>query len=412
LASLTLCAGLLTSAIVFMLFLLVRAFGIPLARTVVLVLCSALAIAELLYLRSWLFSVLFFLLELYIVFRPTAKPKVAILYAAILFALWANIHIQFTYGIALLIAFLMEAVVLNGIRKQDLLFAPQWSLLDRSMLLITSSAATLVNPYGYHVYEVFREYATQTQVFQYIQEFLPFSLTSMLRVFVLIIGAAALCAVAYYRERRPFLILFLAAALLVGFRMNRDVWVLVVVSVFVIAAASRNGNEAIRLAPETTVKAAVVSLLLILGIWKLKSIDSQHLSTSVARHFPVAAAEFIERNHLSGPMFNSYGWGSYLLWRLPSIPVSIDGRTNLYGPERIAQHVHTMRGLPGWSGDASLQKARLVVIERNTALASLLELDSCHKLVYSDKVSAVFVASDSCTATALASRSLLKDPMD
>ncbi len=32
------------------------------------------------------------------------------------------------------------------------------------------------------------------------------------------------------------------------------------------------------------------------------------------------------------PLFNPCGWGGYLIWRLPNMPVSIDGRPNLTKP--------------------------------------------------------------------------------
>jgi hypothetical protein len=45
------------------------------------------------------------------------------------------------------------------------------------------------------------------------------------------------------------------------------------------------------------------------------------------RLFPVKAADFILANKLQGNMYNDYGWGGYLIWRLgPERKVFSDGR--------------------------------------------------------------------------------------
>ena len=53
---------------------------------------------------------------------------------------------------------------------------------------------------------------------------------------------------------------------------------------------------------------------------------------------PVDAADFIKQSRLSGRMFNVYGFGGYLLWRLdPDIKVFIDGREDIYVAAGIAE---------------------------------------------------------------------------
>lgn len=47
--------------------------------------------------------------------------------------------------------------------------------------------------------------------------------------------------------------------------------------------------------------------------------------------YPVKAADFIEKNDLKGNMYNEYGYGGYLLYRLyPKYKVFYDGRTDVY----------------------------------------------------------------------------------
>ena len=80
-----------------------------------------------------------------------------------------------------------------------------------------------------------------------------------------------------------------------------------------------------------------------------------------------------------------------MIWRLHGLPVSIDGRADLHGPERIRRNVETISGLRGWGVDPDFQAANTVILNVKTALASLLRLDPRFELVHEDPVAAVFV---------------------
>ena len=54
----------------------------------------------------------------------------------------------------------------------------------------------------------------------------------------------------------------------------------------------------------------------------------------VEQHFPVAAGRYLDTHALPGPMYNSYGFGGYLVWaRGDEQKVFVDGRTEVY--ERV-----------------------------------------------------------------------------
>jgi hypothetical protein len=72
------------------------------------------------------------------------------------------------------------------------------------------------------------------------------------------------------------------------------------------------------------------------------------IETVIRREIPVDAVEFLSKNPGWGRMFNSYNWGSYLLWNLPSYPVFVDGRTDLYDDEILNQYIHVVDARAGW----------------------------------------------------------------
>jgi hypothetical protein len=99
----------------------------------------------------------------------------------------------------------------------------------------------------------------------------------------------------------------------------------------------------------------------------------------------------VRKHHLIGPLYNDFNWGGYLIWRLPELRVSIDGRTNLYGDGRIARSNATWSGVHDWQTDSELTQARLVIGYVNAPLSSLLRSDSRFRLVYEDELAVVFV---------------------
>ena len=105
--------------------------------------------------------------------------------------------------------------------------------------------------------------------------------------------------------------------------------------------------------------------------------------------YPVAAVKFINEKNYSGPLYNHFNWGGYLIWALPRVPVSMDGRMNLHGDQRIERSVNTWSGLRGWESDPELMKARLVIGSVNDPLTNLMRTYSRFKLVYEDAVAAV-----------------------
>jgi hypothetical protein len=139
------------------------------------------AMSHLISPRSWLFSILFFTIQLFILFHARRTGKFTPLLALPpLFILWANLHMQFVYGLAVLGLFLVEAFLLQW---------PSLSLQPRSrsqitpgrssLLLLACLVATLITPYHFRLYSPIFEVIGQTGAFQLILELLPLSFRSL-----------------------------------------------------------------------------------------------------------------------------------------------------------------------------------------------------------------------------------------
>ena len=104
---------------------------------------------------------------------------------------------------------------------------------------------------------------------------------------------------------------------------------------------------------------------------------------------PIRAVEWIKQNHATGPMYNSYNWGGYLLWALPEEPVFADGRTDVYN-EFLTEYVKVMFIRPGWQDVLDRYGVRLVLTERDSFLATMLTTRPEWKMIYGDNQAAIF----------------------
>jgi hypothetical protein len=355
------------------------------------------AMSSLLSPRPWLFSILFFTVELFILFHVRRTGKIAPLVALPpLFVLWANLHIQFIYGLAVLGLFLMEVLLsqLPSLEGDKAVSAP--SPLGRlSFLLLACLLATLITPYHFRLYTPILEYVGQTGAFQVVMELLPLSVRSLTDWLVIGLTIVAAFVLGWQRAWLPFPTLLLLMGTFLAFRARRDVWVLALAAVFII---SEFGGF-VRSEPSfsfTKVRIICVIVVLTVAIYLIglrRQISEQQLESVAERRFPVAAVKFINEKNFPGPLYNHFNWGGYLIWALPRLLVSMDGRTNLHGDQRIEQSFNTWSGLRGWESDPELMKARLIIGDVKYALTSLMRTDSRFKLVYEDGVAAVFVTS-------------------
>ena len=104
---------------------------------------------------------------------------------------------------------------------------------------------------------------------------------------------------------------------------------------------------------------------------------------------PVRAVEWMKQNHVTGPMYNSYNWGGYLVWALPEEPVFVDGRTDVYD-EFLPQYVQVMFVRPGWQDVLDRYNVRLALIERDSFLATMLVTQPQWRLAYRDDQAMIF----------------------
>jgi hypothetical protein len=341
--------------------------------------------------RPWLFTILFFALEMDILMHTRREGKSReLLWLPAMFALWANIHIQFVDGLLVL-----------GVAAVEPLLRRWWKSETKSvsartlwLTLGACAAAVCLNPYGPGIYKIAWQMGSQAGVLDTVSEMmaLPFRTPADFVLLFLALGAAGVLF--RYRRLNPFETMMLALAAVLSFRSRRDLWVMAITAGAILAAglparAEKQDREsqpawAGALAAFTAIAGFAASVLLL-------HVSNLRLEKLLAEKMPVQAVEVVKNRNYSGALFNTYDWGGFLIWNLRE-PVSMDGRAALYGDKAIERSRDTWGGGAQWASDPDLRSAGVVIAPDGAALTQLLRTDPRFNLAYEDKVAAVFVA--------------------
>lgn len=376
--------------------LLLRRARLPFVAEVLLLAVIFASLKPLLSPRPWLFSILFTAIELILIFtlRRSWKLLPALLLPTV-FVLWANLHIQFVYGLAILGFLTVESLVTSLARSGLSLNENQALSVTHSLLLLgLCLAATLVNPYHYRVYLAILEYVTQSGAFQNISELHPMFFRSLADWLVLSLTLTGAFVLGWQRRWNIFYLSLFVMASFFAFRARRDIWFMALVVAAIVSefASTEKYDDFFDLTKERVVALMISLLVCLYALSHIRDVSENSLAKVVELRFPVQAVKFIKSSQLPGPLYNSLDWGGYLIWTLPELPVAVDGRTNLHGDERIANSVATWDGRIAWEKNPELLRARLIIAQAGKPLTYLIGRDPRYRLVYEDKTAVVFVA--------------------
>jgi hypothetical protein len=391
---------LLTTSVIAAIHMLMRWFQPHGLRAVILTMLATLALLPIMTPRPWLFTILCYILEIYILAVAERTRRFALLLWLVpLFWLWANTHIQFVLGLAMLGGLAIESLaapILGWAAPHHIArprTPPRWAIV----VLVLSVFATLVNPYGYRVYSAaFTLVGQWPAISQRINELQSLSFRHPSEWALLACALAAAWAIGYRRRVRLLWFCGLVLGVYLGFHSRRDGWFLVVTALTIIVDREPDAERGQDL-PKTPwgLLAAVYLACCSLPFF----LHEARFENAVANSFPVRAVAFIKSQKYAGPIFNSFGWGGFLIQNLREYPVSMDGRAPVHGAQRILRNIDTCNGMATWKDDPELTSAGLVIVDLGRPLCSLLQLDPRFEKVYADKVAMVFVKRTGGTST-------------
>jgi len=111
-----------------------------------------------------------------------------------------------------------------------------------------------------------------------------------------------------------------------------------------------------------------------------------------ARKKPVAATEFLRREPIQGHMFNDDEFGDYIIYAAwPYYRVFFDGRSDMYGEERLKEYFKVVTLETGWETVLEKYDINWIIYGSKSILSRVLIKDKGWRLIYTDKVAAIFV---------------------
>jgi hypothetical protein len=323
-----------------------------------------------------------------------------------LFVLWANLHGGFSYGLILIGAFLtgdlLEAWTAGAgpVRIQRLASARQ-----RALAFVVALVSTLANPHGIALLIHVGGFFGQSSILRQTNEFQsPDFHTINGKLFLLVLLAViAVLAASRRRPGWPWLLVILGnTAMALISQRNIELFALAALPLVAlhvdaewralpILGRARAVFQREYKGSYSGVAAGIVAALLIgLGLEHGRIAGVQLVEDRFDPHvFPAAAAERGRAAHLSGPIFNQFTWGGWLLHEWPEMPVFIDGGTDHYGEALFNQYIQVWNLDPGWRDVLEKWKIRWVLVDPRSRLAYQLVREPGWGVWYCDSVAAI-----------------------
>jgi hypothetical protein len=348
--------------------------------------------------RPVFLSMVLFMVALTLILEAQRSKRIQTLYwLPPIFVLWANVHIQFIYGLFLL--GLLLGVNLLGLTTESLKIKPAWLCFRRlpiqplAAVFAASILGTCIGPYSFRLYQVIYQYSTAQLPYALIQELQPINFRFADHYVQLLLTATGFFAVGWQKKIDPFKLALLIIASVVAYRTMRDSWFICVVAAACIADTVRaTESEADR--PASRLEMAglgVVLMVILLLLARNEGFTERGLDDTVSGSFPVRAVNFVRQSNLPGPLYNSFDWGGFLIWYLPDYPVVIDGRNDLYGDELDRRFVAVENGDASYATEPYLDHSGIVLLRKGLLLADRLNNDPRFRLIYEDQLAVVFV---------------------
>ncbi len=398
------------------------------AVTAALAIIAVPAIAARTAPRADMFTVVLFAAFLSILWEQHENGTGKLWLLPLLMVAWVNLHLGFISGLALACAYAVSEAMRLLDRQQRQ--ATRERLKAALPWLVATLFATLVNPWGWGIYQaLLRQEAAMSVHSERITEWAGISLTSATLQQALslhdpassgewlLLAAVVAVIIAVFRRQWSAAVL-LAGAIWMAMRHVRFLaalaCVVVIVGGAVLNTALENAGALIR---DTRLRGILaggmaVALILLAGLRSVDLVSNRYyrsgteinsFGAGLSWWFPERAMAFIERENLPAQVFNGYEEGGFLVWRLgPRYRDYIDGRAIPFGPDlfsHLQQILQSPPDSPQWRNEADAHGINTVVLSlaRYNGLkyvGSVLP-QYCNsetwRLVYIDEVSAVFV---------------------
>jgi hypothetical protein len=313
---------------------------------------------QLLLIRPQTYSMLLFV-ALYGVLELSLTRRAWLLLAPPILALWANLHGGFPIGLVLVGCYLMAAAwdAVWTRRRSWWRHGRLWAL---ALGLTACALATLLNPYGWRVYQ-YVLHTSGVAAARHIDEWVPPGLNLLVSK-VWVVSVLGLIVLFSLPGRRPttrevcLIVCFLPLAC--GSVRMVAWWLLVATPIAaaqlaaVVPARFLASDDDGRPTRGTVLSFAVFVVACVLSLPWLEHYNPVLAAldrTGRPEAQLEAAAERLRERRPGGRIFSRFEWGEYLGWSLaPDYKVFMDGRIEIYSDQVWAEYSAVTRGRADW----------------------------------------------------------------
>ncbi|NNE09773.1 MAG: hypothetical protein HKN20_14530 [Gemmatimonadetes bacterium] len=373
------------------------------------VVLGVLAIAPLLLVRPFLFSLFFLAVTAYL-FRSYGEGKRDSLWIVLLvFAIWSTLDSRFLYGLALLACFVIgegaatRFAALSGFEKP--MTAGRWRHMALVLVLATAIPLLLAQwmlPGGAPALFATLQYPGHPFFSAVIDEYQPADFVRD-RAFFVLFGLALAGVITRSLRRRGFDLANGLALLLFGLLALRTISFIPLFVVICLPLATRESSFWLdrwlrgRSAVGAALSLAGIAGLVWLGLW-WRGHDPLHGRGLDERIYPLQAFRFMEEYDIPGPLFHAEQYGGPLLWYFGNTrPVFIDGRLGVFDEAfRREAYFAILGGAPGWEHQLDHFGINTLLLRRGNAagrdrIGSLARESDAWTLAYFDDVAMMYV---------------------
>jgi hypothetical protein len=365
------------------------------------------------HLLTWLFIVIF----LHILERVREGRTRLLLWLPVLTVLWTNLHGGFLAGIAILGAYGAGEVAraLLATTREARIGAVRASL-PYFATAAGSLAASLVNPYFYHLHQHIVAYLRDPYEMKHIVEFQSANFRNAGAGFFEAMLVLGLGAAVWFGWKKSFGDVVLVAVWAhLGLLSARNIPIYMIVAAPVAAAAMVEWFKALSAAPlpgwirrsadlirsaaadiepfERIGRAYVVGAvaLAVVGLGMTSPTAGKFLKPEYDRKaYPAGALALLTDPALH--IFTDDEWGDYLVYNLSPKggKVFIDGRSDFYGPEFCEQYIALLGVKYNWEQTLARYQVNTILLPVEAPLASTIKESRNWRVVFDDGSAIVF----------------------
>lgn len=352
--------------------------------------------------RPHLFSLFFLALLTPQLARMAEGEKIPYWHFALLLFIWVNTH-----GAAFVLVFLLWFAYIAGnlwdsVQKRE----PVWNPVLKRLCIsgLVAFATTFLNPAGWRIWEFILGYMGNSYLIEIAGETRAVNVHEFNSYPVFLTILVSLWLLSISKTKRPmgenFMLVGWTALALYGWR-NIPLYAIICMPIlaefgkefFIQASWLVRPSRAIQELEKastgnfwSTAISIIFVAMLALGvnfdIWK----TGYHFNK---QEFPSGAVSWLQKNPQSGPIFNYFPWGGYLIYtEWPKQQVFIDGQM-IYIESLVKDYYRILNAERGWEEAAARYKIEWMLVPPTARIVQELEQSATWKILYRDETAVI-----------------------